>query len=988
MKSIGFFLALALLCFASLSTVVVLAVPTVAPGTGFNLDGQGTGIYSTRPTGADLSTGTGEAVVQIITQTSNGTFIDYDGDGNKETIVQTVGNNATSQTQTRLYIFEAEGNNDFRQRSTILIDQGANGSSPGLLRGIDVGDVDGDAALEIVAASGTGSSTFLTVYDVNTSTFALTEAVQTQVFGTGGLFTTNGTINQVRILASKNGGANNDILVSNATGTSTGTHLFAVEQSGAALVFVNTTGANSGTAVNSGVIGFNHGDFGDASDEEIVMVTEINGNALVIREYVTNATAPFGTAKTITTNWTGTTTGSLTTVAIADLDDDGDLDAAANDYNGKFVRAVRRTGANTYTSEAIFSVALVANPAAVEVSDFDNDGFPEVVYPNGTSVVFREHDGTADSLASANFGAEGNLLTGLGTGTANAISFLGGIATLDNDLNYDFVVGRSVQVTDTDMDSDEVFFLEADQKPPPGIIASGSYDNLEITGSTFLIGNTTVNGILALTSGNLDVGNATLTMPNTGSSTGTGDVVGNVKRTGFVSGGAPLSFGNPYNTIQINSGTAPTDITVNLFPATPANFTAAVTRTYTITPNGGSGYSVTLQLHYLDAELNGNSESLLKLWREDGGTWNNQGAVSYDPTNNWVRQSGITQLSPWTLANGLTPTATNGTIAGRLLSSNGGPLEGAVVTVNGTQSRKTITDANGFYRFDNVETTGFYTVTPARPNYGFSPSSRSFSLLGINTEASFTGTPATQEANPLDTPEYFVRQHYLDFLGREPDEAGFNFWSDQILGCSSDVACIERRTVNVSAAYFLSIEFQRTGGLVDRLYKASYGRRPLYTEFVADRGIIARDVVVGRTGWEALIDANEEAFVDSWVDRASFRSAFDGLSNEVYVDTLIANTEVSFSQTARESLLVALNQGALSRADALLRIATNENFAKARFNEAFVMMEYFGYLRRDPDASGYEYWLNKLNQFGGNFERAEMVKAFINSAEYRSRFAR
>ena len=50
------------------------------------------------------------------------------------------------------------------------------------------------------------------------------------------------------------------------------------------------------------------------------------------------------------------------------------------------------------------------------------------------------------------------------------------------------------------------------------------------------------------------------------------------------------------------------------------------------------------------------------------------------------------------------------------------------------------------------------------------------------------------------------------------------------------------------------------------------------------------------------------------------------------------------------------------------------------------MMEYFGYLRRDPDESGYQFWLNKLNQFDGNFERAEMVKAFIVSGEYRGRF--
>ena len=65
---------------------------------------------------------------------------------------------------------------------------------------------------------------------------------------------------------------------------------------------------------------------------------------------------------------------------------------------------------------------------------------------------------------------------------------------------------------------------------------------------------------------------------------------------------------------------------------------------------------------------------------------------------------------------------------------------------------------------------------------------------------------------------------------------------------------------------------------------------------------------------------------------------------------------------------------------------------RAEFNRAFVLMQYFGYLRRDPDAAldtdhtGYDFWLRKLEEFGGDFLRAEMVKAFLNSDEYRKRF--
>ncbi len=73
-------------------------------------------------------------------------------------------------------------------------------------------------------------------------------------------------------------------------------------------------------------------------------------------------------------------------------------------------------------------------------------------------------------------------------------------------------------------------------------------------------------------------------------------------------------------------------------------------------------------------------------------------------------------------------------------------------------------------------------------------------------------------------------------------------------------------------------------------------------------------------------------------------------------------------------------------------MAEDADFAASEFNEAFVLMQYFGYLRRNPndppdaDFSGYNLWLNKLNSFGGNFVNAEMVKAFITSIEYRQRF--
>jgi len=333
------------------------------------------------------------------------------------------------------------------------------------------------------------------------------------------------------------------------------------------------------------------------------------------------------------------------------------------------------------------------------------------------------------------------------------------------------------------------------------------------------------------------------------------------------------------------------------------------------------------------------------------------------------------------------PTAAFGDVTGRVTrSSDGLGVSGAVIQLAGTQTRKTITDVNGNYRFDNIDTGGVYTLTPSRVNFSFTPGQRSLNQLGNTTDAPFTAISNGGANNPLDTAEYFVRQHYVDFLNREPEESGFNFWSDQIIDCRGDVACTERKRINVSAAYFLSIEFQQTGGLVNSLYRTSFDRRPFYNEFVPDTQIVGENVIVGRSGWEQQLEINKQAFVNVWVQRPSFISAYGSLGDDAYVDTLISHTGVNFTNDERTALVASLVNHTATRASVLRQIAEDQRFVSLKFNEAFVMMEYFGYLQRDPDDSGYQFWLKKLNEFGGNFEQAEMVKAFIVSGEYRDRF--
>ncbi|HLM59113.1 MAG TPA: TIGR03118 family protein [Pyrinomonadaceae bacterium] len=418
---------------------------------------------------------------------------------------------------------------------------------------------------------------------------------------------------------------------------------------------------------------------------------------------------------------------------------------------------------------------------------------------------------------------------------------------------------------------------------------------------------------------------------------------------------------------------------------------------------------------------------------------------------------------------------------------------------------------------------------------------------------------AATTANPIDESAFFVRQHYLDFLNREPDPSGLAFWTNVIESCGSDAQCREVNRINVSAAFFLSIEFQRTGVLAYLTNRAAFGPNApnspvpvLYGQFMRDTQMLQRNLVFGEPNFEAQLEANKQSYFSDFVSRPEFVARFNARTNEQYVNDLLTaagidpanqrlfvfqmtnaqenppvtnpttsgglsrlpssgTARLQFNQTFtaltlnatvvnidftgaqtpdandnltnahihasatvtpttnagvvwgfigspfndnnpndsrvtpftpgvgatvsakwdapegnnttlaaqldnlrngrayvnfhtvqfpggeirgnipsstafRDSLIAGLNGGSLTRADVLRRIAESEEFTNNEFTRIFVAMEYFGYLRRDPDTPGFNHWLGQLNAFNGNFVQAEMVKAFISSSEYRQRF--
>lgn len=275
--------------------------------------------------------------------------------------------------------------------------------------------------------------------------------------------------------------------------------------------------------------------------------------------------------------------------------------------------------------------------------------------------------------------------------------------------------------------------------------------------------------------------------------------------------------------------------------------------------------------------------------------------------------------------------------------------------------------------------------------------------MAHNSFKGVTSGPAnpTSLANQVDQPAFFVRQHYQDFLSRDPDTSGFRFWLNEINGCGGNQQCFEVKRINVSAAFFLSIEFQETGYLVYRLYKSAFGNMtgapvPLRREeFLPDTRRVAKGVVVGAGAWQQILNDNQNAYLRDFVSSSRFISAFPpSLTAAQFVDKLDQNSGGVLSASERLSLIGQLTtpSDVVQRANVFRRVAEDADLSQREFNKAFVLMQYFGYLSRNPNDApdnnydGFTFWLSKLNQFNGNFVQAEMVKAFITSIEYRQRF--
>jgi hypothetical protein len=247
-----------------------------------------------------------------------------------------------------------------------------------------------------------------------------------------------------------------------------------------------------------------------------------------------------------------------------------------------------------------------------------------------------------------------------------------------------------------------------------------------------------------------------------------------------------------------------------------------------------------------------------------------------------------------------------------------------------------------------------------------------------------TDDPTEPSTNVIDDPQIFVGQHYHDFLNRQADAGGLSYWVNEITMCGANQACINSRRIGVSAAFFIEMEFQDRGALIHYLYRAGLGRRPTYLEFTRDRSFLPAG---------GNVAADMQTLATDFVQRAEFTNKYAlTLSRDQFVDALLQNVQQTSGvnlTSHRNELLAEYDTGGnqtQSRARVLLKLIGYTEYKQAEYNGAFVLSQYFAYLRREPDENGYLFWLDILNNQAPNNYRA-MVCAFITSTEYQTRFS-
>jgi uncharacterized delta-60 repeat protein len=251
--------------------------------------------------------------------------------------------------------------------------------------------------------------------------------------------------------------------------------------------------------------------------------------------------------------------------------------------------------------------------------------------------------------------------------------------------------------------------------------------------------------------------------------------------------------------------------------------------------------------------------------------------------------------------------------------------------------------------------------------------------------------PTQATTNPVNDQGFFIKEQYIDFLGRVAEPAGFDFWMNRMNNCPAGQICDR---IDTSKRFFESDEFNERGFYVYRLYDVSLGKFPLYAEFVSD--------VARLNGFQTVQEQrqNKDAYLSDFMKKVEFRTLYGAYVNPDgtlipgqaagFVNALAAKAGITPAgkQTLIDNLANGTKDPAHTLEDFILQPEISNPGTKF-YDRARIVMQYFGYLRRDPEAGGFDFWWDQLtNPARGHLQDYRfMVGGFLQSDEYRFRFA-
>ena len=616
----------------------------------------------------------------------------------------------------------------------------------------------------------------------------------------------------------------------------------------------------------------------------------------------------------------------------------------------------------TLTSGELFidTDMTIQGPAANLLSISGNNASRVVYVDEGITAKLDRvtiRDGNADD--GAGITNSGNLTLSNSTITGNAaLAYAGGIRNFNT-----LTVINGVVSGNTAVGGDGGF---------------GNYGTMTVT-------NSTISGNTAVAAGG--IGNyGTLTLTNSTISGNKADGGGGsyeyLNGGGIYNGGGTLSINN--STISGNTATKGGGI-YNTYGWDDNGGTVYLTNITVSGNNGGGifsdGSSETLRNTIVASNTGGDISGTIETAGHSlVGDAASAGGIQNGVDGNIVGVAPL--LGP--LQNNGGPTITYALLAGSPAINAG---NNCVLTENGCGYTHPAlpTDQRGFPRFGTVDIGAYECSVP---------------------------TPTPTCASPIDSPDFFIGQQYRDFLNREGEADGLQFYLDLLNRCSpTDAECIRYLRSVVSGNFFRSPEFQRKGNYVMFLYMVSIGQRPVtaeelptkndptlndrpsYQEFVTDLASVSTP-----NDDPALTEQKKNDLVNNWMTRSQIVSIYGGLSNAQFVQKLI---DVSGVTPANQNWVGDLNGGTKTRAQ-VLRLFAESPEVDAKFNkQSFVTMEYFGYLRRkpedchdpanwggtDPNQCGFIFHNQRfLLSTDEPFIQNIIVRGFIESPEYRGRF--